>query len=159
MCPEIFVKVCRHWLTKFSLERSGGRSRRSVGTFNATFTILGGKKLRHLLFLIKTLLQNFCSSYCSWWCQISWGRRCLPYLPGVEIWRKMVYIIFNKVFLSVSRLFYGQLSGLDDFLVHSQKCVLSTILVLWIGGSRLQDLIDPQTILKAYNIINRTGNF
>ena len=56
MCSEIFIEICRHWMMRFSLARSGGRSRRHVGVIPATFTIFGGNKSHQFLILSENLL-------------------------------------------------------------------------------------------------------
>ena len=44
MCPEIFVKICRHWVMRLSLWRSGGSIRGPVGVLTSTFPTVGRNK-------------------------------------------------------------------------------------------------------------------
>ena len=67
MYPEISVKICRHWVTRFSLDRSSVMSGGCVGIILAAVLYGRLKKSHHLLVLIKNLLHNVCSSCCNWW--------------------------------------------------------------------------------------------
>ena len=68
VCPVIFVKTCRHWVTRLSLARSGGRSRGSVDIISAAFPTVKLKESHQILVMSNNLLQNFCSSCCNFWC-------------------------------------------------------------------------------------------
>ena len=63
----IFVEVCRHWLTSFSLERSCGDSRRSVGIISAAFSTVGGEDSHKILIMGENLLQDLCGSCYNAW--------------------------------------------------------------------------------------------
>ena len=62
MCPEIFFKIFRHWVTRLSLEISGESIRGPVVVIIATLPTVRRKKLHQILVLSDKLLQNFCSS-------------------------------------------------------------------------------------------------
>ena len=61
------VLICRHWLTRLALARSGGGSIRYVDVIYASFTTFGGEQLHEILVLFKKFLHNFCGSCCSGW--------------------------------------------------------------------------------------------
>ena len=43
MCPAIFFKICRHWVTKLSFTRSGERSKKYIDIISVAFSTVGGK--------------------------------------------------------------------------------------------------------------------
>ena len=70
MCPEIFIKICVHWITMMSLTRSDGRSMGYVGVLPDAFSLVGGNKAHQFLILSKNLMYNFFSFCCGWWFSI-----------------------------------------------------------------------------------------
>ena len=56
-------------MTRLYLTRSGGRSGRPVGVLHENFTIFGGNKSHHFLFLRKNLLYKLCRAW-DLWCRI-----------------------------------------------------------------------------------------
>ena len=120
-CLAIFVKICRHWVTRLSLARSGGMSRGRVGVLPATFLTVRKKNSHQLLVLSKNLLYYLCSSCCSWWCCIyRWGTVYHNHLV-LKFPRNAVYNVFRYICLYVPRLSENQFSGFGEFLMGFEK--------------------------------------
>ena len=62
MYPATFVKTCRNWLMRLSLESSCGCSRRSVVINSTALPTIGGEDLHDILVLCENMLLNFCGS-------------------------------------------------------------------------------------------------